>query len=82
MIDLYQSRYLDVVPVRRMHARLKDMKLAEAPRLSAEDLAVFAKRFEQDPRPPAVSKEPVTRSLSRSASGRRRPRPSRLLSCG
>jgi tetratricopeptide (TPR) repeat protein len=48
MTDLYQSRYLAVVPVRRMYARLKDMKLAEAPRFSAGDLAAFFKRFEQD----------------------------------
>ncbi|HSA94551.1 MAG TPA: hypothetical protein VLJ16_00775, partial [Acidobacteriota bacterium] len=48
MTDLFQSRYLDVVPVRKMYARLKSMKLTEAPRLSAEDLATFAKRFEQD----------------------------------
>ena len=48
MIDLCQSRYLDVVPVRRMHARLRGMKLAGAPRLSAGDLAAFAKRFEPD----------------------------------
>jgi tetratricopeptide (TPR) repeat protein len=46
--DLYQSRYLDVVPVWEMRTRFKDMKLSGALRLSADDRAAFVKRYEQD----------------------------------
>jgi tetratricopeptide (TPR) repeat protein len=48
MTDLRQSRYLNVVPANQMYARLKEMKLAEAPKLSAEDLAAVTQRIEQD----------------------------------
>jgi tetratricopeptide (TPR) repeat protein/TolB-like protein len=46
--DLRQSRYLDVVPVRNLHALFRSMKRVEALRLSEEDVAAIAKRFEQD----------------------------------
>jgi len=46
--DLRQSRYLDVVPLRNIYAQLMDMKRAEAPRLTDEDLAAIAKKYEPD----------------------------------
>jgi tetratricopeptide (TPR) repeat protein len=46
--DLRQSRYLDVVPLRNLYARLMDMKRADAPRLTDDDLAALAKRYDPD----------------------------------
>lgn len=46
--DLRQSRYLNVVPLRNIYARLMDMKRADALRLTDDDLAAIAKKYELD----------------------------------
>jgi len=46
--DLRQSRYLNVFTVRQIYARLREMKLVDARRLSDENLSAITKRLEPD----------------------------------